>query len=94
MAYFNAHAFMQDVVGASFSEQAAQTSTARKNFFHGGSGGVHETLCQQLPLCSRATRHQATRTQRLRLRGRRNPVAPLAPQGRCQLKFYSRVPLP
>ena len=30
MAYFNAHAFMQDVVGASFSEQTAQMSTAEE----------------------------------------------------------------
>ena len=49
MAYFNAHAFMQGVVGASFSEQIAQMSTAEESF-HGGSGGVHETLCGQFPL--------------------------------------------
>ena len=33
MAYFNAHALMQDVVGASFSEQTAHMSTAEELFF-------------------------------------------------------------
>eukprot|EP00959_Pyramimonas_sp_CCMP1952_P369217 7733802-Pyramimonas_sp.AAC.1 len=79
MARFSAHALMQGVVGASFSEQTAQMSTAEELFFHGGSGGAPGTPCEQFPTCPMASRRQATRGQRLGLRGRRNPAAPLAP---------------
>ena len=50
MAYFNAHAFMQDAVGASFSEQTAQMSIAEEPFFMAAVEELMKRSASSFPL--------------------------------------------